>query len=46
MNKKQLNILSNNLVNAFIKKKIIKPIPIKFCKNIRNAELLRKTCEE
>ena len=46
MNKKQLNILSNNLVNAFIKKKIIKPIPTKFCKNIKNAELLRKTCED
>lgn len=45
MNKKQLNTISNNLVNAFTKNKIIKPIPIKFCKNIKNAELLRKTCE-
>jgi len=45
MNKKQLNTISNNLVNAFIKKKIIKPIPVRFCKNIKNAELLRRTCE-
>lgn len=45
MDKKQLNIISNNLVNAFTKKKIINPIPIKFCKNIKNAELLRKACE-
>ena len=45
MNKKQLNTLSNNLVIAFTKKRIIKPIPIKFCKNIKNADLLRKTCE-
>jgi len=45
MNKKQLNIISNNLVNAFTKKKIIKSIPTNFCKNIKNANLLRKTCE-
>ena len=45
MNRKQLNTISNNLVNAFTKKKIIEPIPIKFCKNIKNADLLRRTCE-
>jgi len=45
MNKKQLNLISNSLVNAFTKRKIIKPIPISFCKNIKNANLLRRTCE-
>jgi len=46
MDKKQLNIISNNLVNAFTKKKIIMPITKKFCKNIKNAELLRRACEK
>ena len=45
MNKKQLNTISNKLVNAFTKNKIIKPIPTKFCKNIKNSNILRKTCE-
>ena len=45
MNKKQLNTISNKLVNAFTKNKLIKPIPIKFCKNIKNSNLLRKACE-
>ena len=45
MNKKQLNTISNKLVNAFTKNKLIKPIPTKFCKNIKNSNLLRRTCE-
>tara|TARA_B100000427_G_C15478790_1_gene581944 strand:- start:112 stop:888 length:777 start_codon:yes stop_codon:yes gene_type:complete len=45
MNKKQLNTISNKLVNAFTKNKIIKPIPRKFCKNIKNSDHLRKVCE-
>ena len=45
MNKKQLNTISNKLVNAFTKNKIIKPIPRKFCKNIKNSDQLRKVCE-
>ena len=45
MNRKQLNTISNNLVNAFTKRKVIKPIPVKFCKNIKNATLLRRACE-
>ena len=45
MNKTQLNTISNKLVNAFTKNKIIKQIPLKFCKNIKNSDLLRRTCE-
>ena len=36
---------SDKLVNAFLKSKIIAPIPSKFCKKIEEAQKLRKLCE-
>ena len=36
---------SNKLVNAFIKNKIIAPLPIKFTKKLKDAEKFRKLCE-
>ena len=36
---------SDQLVNAFLKNKIISPIPSKFTKNLKEAQKLRKLCE-
>jgi len=36
---------SNKLVSAFLKNKIIAPIPPKFCKKMNEAQKLRKLCE-
>ena len=36
---------SDKLVYAFLKNKIISPIPTKFTKNLREAQKLRKICE-
>ena len=36
---------SDKLVNAFLKSKIIAPIPSKFCKKIDEAQKLRMLCE-
>ena len=36
---------SDKLVKAFLKNKIIAPIPSKFCKKIEEAQKLRKLCE-
>ncbi len=36
---------SNNLVNAFLKNKIINPIPLKYSKKLSEAQKLRKLCE-
>ncbi len=45
MNDKNLNLVANKLVNAFLKNKIINPIPKKYTKNLLNAQKLRKLCE-
>ena len=45
MVKKDLNKYANKLVNAFLKNKIISPIPIKYTKKLSNAQKLRKLCE-
>ena len=37
--------IANNLVSAFINNKIISPIPIKYTKSMKEAEQLRKLCE-
>ena len=37
--------LANKLVNAFLKNKIISPLPKKYTKNISNAQIFRKLCE-
>ena len=42
---KELNIIANKLVNAFLKNKIINPISKKYTKKLSNAQKLRKLCE-
>jgi 2-keto-4-pentenoate hydratase len=42
---KNSDIIANKLVNAFLKNKIIKPIPNKYTKKISNAQKFRKLCE-
>ena len=37
--------LSNKLVKAFLKNKIISPLPLKFTKQLKNADKFRKLCE-
>ena len=45
MENKQLNSTANKLVNAFLKNKIIAPLPLKYTKKLSNAQVLRKLCE-
>ena len=45
MNNKNINLVSNKLVKAFLKNKIISPIPIQFSKKITQAHKFRKLCE-
>ena len=42
MSNKNLNLLANKLVNAFLQNKVIAPIPIHYTKNISEAQKLRK----
>ena len=42
---KNLNKYANKLVNAFLKNKIISPLPSKYTKKISEAQKLRKLCE-
>ncbi len=42
---KKINFIANKLVNAFLKNKIITPIPSQFTKKINNAHKLRILCE-
>ena len=42
---KDLNKYANKLVNAFLKNKIISPIPSKYTRKISEAQKLRKLCE-
>jgi len=43
--KNVLEKTSDRLVQAFLKNKIIAPIPLKFTKNLNQAQKLRKLCE-
>ena len=43
--KNLLEKTSDRLVNAFLKNKIIAPIPLKYTKNLNQAQKLRKLCE-
>ena len=45
MNDKNLNLVANKLVNAFLKNKIIDPISNIYTKKLSNADKLRKLCE-
>ncbi len=42
---KDLNKYANKLVNAFLKNKIISPIPIKYTRKLSAAQKVRKLCE-
>ena len=42
---KNLNKYANKLVNAFLKNKIIAPLPLKYTKKLSEAEKLRRLCE-
>ena len=41
----KIEIVANKLVKAFLANKTINPIPIKYCKTMKEAEKLRKLCE-
>jgi 2-keto-4-pentenoate hydratase len=45
MNKTLLEKTANKLVNAFIKNKIIAPLPLRYTKKLSDAQKLRKLCE-
>ena len=45
MNIRSYDKLANKLVNAFLKNKIISPIPSIYTKKISNAQKFRKHCE-
>ena len=45
MKNKNLNLIANKLVKAFLKNKIIAPIPNKYTKKLSDAQKLRKLCE-
>ena len=45
MNNKNINLIANRLVQAFLKNKIISPIPIQYSKKITQAHKFRKLCE-
>ena len=45
MKKTLIEITSNRLVNAFLKNKIIAPIPSKFTRKLKEAQKLRVLCE-
>ena len=43
--KKQLDKLSSKLVNAFLKNKIIAPLPLKYTQKLKDAQKFRLLCE-
>ena len=43
--KSNLNKYANRIVNAFLKNKIISPLPLKCTKKISQAQKFRKLCE-
>ena len=45
MNKNLKNKISDRLVNAFLKNKIISPLPQKITNKLTNADEFRKLCE-
>ena len=45
MKKSLIEKTANKLVNAFLKNKIIGPIPLKYTKKLKEAQKLRKLCE-
>ena len=45
MSNKNIDLVANKLVKAFLKSKIILPIPSRYTKKIAQAQKLRKLCE-
>ena len=45
MNNKNLNLIANKLVKAFLKNKLIAPLPKIYTKKLSEAQKLRKLCE-
>ena len=45
MTDKNLNKYANRLVNAFLKNKIISPLPARYTKKISEAQKIRRLCE-
>ena len=45
MTNKNIDLVANKLVKAFLKSKIISPIPSRYTKKIAQAQKLRKLCE-
>ena len=45
MTNKNLNKYASRLVNAFLKNKIISPLPLRFTKKISEAQKFRRLCE-
>ena len=45
MNNKNINYFADKLTNAFLKNKIISPIPVKYVKSINQSNKFRKLCE-
>ena len=45
MKKKQIDILSDKMVNAFLNDRIISPLPKKYSKKMNDAQKFRKLCE-
>tara|TARA_B100000579_G_scaffold408468_1_gene396623 strand:- start:792 stop:1568 length:777 start_codon:yes stop_codon:yes gene_type:complete len=45
MKNKNIDLIANRLVKAFLKNKIISPIPIRYTKKIDQADKFRKVCE-
>ena len=45
MNDKKLNMYANRLVNAFLKNKIISPLPSRYTTKMSEAQKFRKLCE-
>ena len=45
MKNKHSNLVANKLAKAFLKNKVINPIPSKYTKKLSNADKFRKLCE-
>ena len=46
MNNKNINLIANKLVKAFLKNRFISPIPSQYTKKMIHADKLRKLCEK
>jgi len=45
MKNTKIEKIANDLVKAFVNNKVIRPIPLKYTKNMKDAEELRRLCE-